>query len=73
MKEAVRIIENMCRHIRTLSPGIYNGKGPGQAVLGLSEAKRDIIKELKSSDLQNMRYDSVWGYNPNQRKGRWNA
>ena len=34
--------------------------GPGQIVLRLSQEKRDVLKELTSEEMQNMRPDSFW-------------
>jgi hypothetical protein len=34
--------------------------GPGQVIMRLPEEQRNILKELKSSDLENMRFDYIW-------------
>lgn len=35
--------------------------GPGQIVMGLPDEKREILKQLKSDDLKNIRPDVIWG------------
>ncbi len=45
--------------------------GPGQVILKMSQEKRDIIKNLKSEDLQNVRPDSCFMFQEPRRKGRW--
>jgi hypothetical protein len=52
-------------------PASWHNKGPGQVVLELSQEKRDLLKTLKSEDLTNQRFDSIWG-TPEDWK-RWNS
>lgn len=43
--------------------------GPGQLVMKLPEEYRKILRELKSSDLENQRDDVFWA--TNGKKKRW--
>ena len=46
--------------------------GPGQMVMRMSADKREILKTLKSEDLQNIRPDAIWGKSElSKKKGRW--
>ena len=57
MSKASELIE----HILYSMTDRTKAKGPGQVVLGLSEEKRNVLKELTSEELQNIRPDSIWG------------
>lgn len=41
---------------------------PGQAILKLSPEKRDILKQLTSDEVKNMRFDYIFGINPKKKK-----
>lgn len=70
--QQLEIIDKL-RSREFLMPGLDKKLGPGQVVeKKLSQEEKDIIKNLKSEDLQNMRYDAVWFCNP-KRKGRWHV
>ena len=56
-------------------PDIYKAPwtkyGPGKLIEKMSPEDRELLKTLKSEDLQNIRPDSCWMYSPPKRKGRW--
>jgi hypothetical protein len=53
----------------TFNPGQDKNLGPGKLIEKLSSEKRAILSQLKSSDLQNLRTDTIWG--TKKGKGRW--
>lgn len=48
-----------------------NSVGPGQVVMGFSDKRRKMLQELKGSDWDNIRLDTIFGNIPKKRKGRW--
>ena len=68
-KESLEVLQKLVN--RTfLMPGQDKRFGPGQLVLSRPQKERDELSKLKSSDLQNLRPDSI-GLGQKKRKGRW--
>ncbi len=59
MTQAVRLLDSIL-----LNTWLRDGRknlGPGQVILNLSNNNRNILKNLRSEDLKNIRLDSIFG------------
>ena len=72
MSKAVDFLDDYVLWLPEIYKAPYTKYGPGQLVLQkMSPEQRELLKTLKSEDLQNIRPDSCWMYSPPRRRGRW--
>jgi hypothetical protein len=71
MSEASELLHSMALWIPDTYRAPHTKYGPGYLVARMTGERREIIKTLKSSDLENERPDSCWMYQEPKRKGRW--
>lgn len=70
MSKASELLFGMTLLIPDCYKAPYTKYGPGQMVLRMSQENRDILKTLKSEDLQNMRPDACPMFQ-HVGRGRW--
>jgi len=71
MSKASDLLDDYVLFIPDCYKAPWTKVGPGGMIEKMSPEKREILKTLKSEDLQNVRPDSTWIYQKPQGKGRW--
>lgn len=59
------------RDFLLIIPDCYRHSTVGQVVLKMSPAKRQLLSELKSEDIENIRPSTIWGPVCRKGRGRW--